>query len=894
MWKADGNCLIFFAEETNDEDPKPVCRIHSQTLEEARSVFMSNLLRYGEIVGDYDFTGASPSESGISNMWPLDETNLDGLGKLSIDDSSIGAILASGAGPTSLRAAAEKSAEPQNGMQSPTAEGKGKAANGPGVLKKPRPGEITHEIWFRAPSHIARPDIQRRHHMATRNYLALLYAQPLIGNSYYEMLSDLQNVMDTYYELNDPAERWDSSQVILQYMVQRQLDDVRGNLRAALGLMAWSEQPSVRWEAGYLEGFVHASGMVSHKAQDLPEFKILSPVSRNLLNGAYEALQRRLVKGQERLCRFEFPELWYADGVTQGHPAHRSFEDFRGFLQAYYSTVFEVWPPRERNHQGRWLTRSVVDRLQRDFGALYDYIVDREVEWDGNSDPTIRRWKMVIRAGKRAAVFNPDKPGLPIKTMLLGLDTSQGYEHIPHPFPLIPTAGINAKGNVKRGVFSRLTGRKDLGPKERYQMALAYNAATNADRVSTSIKGKLLPPSILAQLTRPTENKLVDAFQTHEKSFSLTTLFPVDARLGRWIMIYSVLQVLATLSVDVEGLRYPAKTAYYTSPSLSGLPPWQHAQSSLGAAGPADTYRTALMREPDLKRSYCWLAPTRWASMAATGTGAGSSAASDATLTPPAYEMPLPAGALPNPPHAELGAGSPLGVGVGSLRHAFSAQSLAELDARTQLLRARSVRSAASGSPSLLGPIADSAEPPPAMPLSPTSAASTGGGSSAPGSPPGPLLGPAFGALSPPLLPAMPTLPSGHETPPPGAGGGGGGSLGFGLQPSPSPPPPASKAIIRPQQPTPPPAAAAPGRPSAAALGVSPNFDPDEQRQVATAAAATPPPSIPEIPRRNPHRALTVGKGQARSRGLSVDHGQAKGMPDRLGQRGTLYGVGGR
>jgi hypothetical protein len=490
MWKADGNCLIFFAEETHDEDPKPVCRIHSQILESARSVFMSNLLRYGEIIGDYDFAGPSPSESGISNMWPLNESNLTGLGKLSIDDASIGAILAAGGDPESLRAAAEKSAEAQNGTQSPISEAKSKAPNESGLLKKPRPGEITHEIWFRAPSHISRPDIQRRHHMATRNYLALLYTQPLIGNSYYEMLSDLQNVMDTYYELNDPAERWDSSQVILQYMIQRQLDDVRGNLRAALGLMAWSEQPSVRWEAGYLEAFVHASGMVSHKAQDLPEFKTISPVSRNLLNAAYEALQSRLVKGQERLCRFEFPELWYADGVVQGHPAHRSFEDFRGFLQAFYGNIYEVWPPRERNHQGRWLTRSVVDRLQRDFGALYDYIVDREVEWDGNSDPTIRKWKMVIRAGKRAAVFNPDKPGLPIKTMLLGLDTSQGYEHIPHPFPLIPTAGINAKGNVKRGMFSRLTGRKDLGPKERYQMALAYNAATNADRVGKSIKGK--------------------------------------------------------------------------------------------------------------------------------------------------------------------------------------------------------------------------------------------------------------------------------------------------------------------------------------------------------------------------------------------------------------------
>ena len=54
MWFADGNCLIFFAEETTEEDPRPVCRIHSHVLEQARSVFMINLLRYGEIVLDDD------------------------------------------------------------------------------------------------------------------------------------------------------------------------------------------------------------------------------------------------------------------------------------------------------------------------------------------------------------------------------------------------------------------------------------------------------------------------------------------------------------------------------------------------------------------------------------------------------------------------------------------------------------------------------------------------------------------------------------------------------------------------------------------------------------------------------------------------------------------------
>jgi hypothetical protein len=88
MWMSDGDCLIFFAEETSDEDPAPMCRIHSQILEQSGSIFMINLLRYGEIVIDDDeisnsdngtLSNNSPSTHGV---WPLSEKllgSLDGL-----------------------------------------------------------------------------------------------------------------------------------------------------------------------------------------------------------------------------------------------------------------------------------------------------------------------------------------------------------------------------------------------------------------------------------------------------------------------------------------------------------------------------------------------------------------------------------------------------------------------------------------------------------------------------------------------------------------------------------------------------------------------------------------------------------------------------------------------
>src|ERR1700760_2569025 len=95
MWMADGNCLIFFAEETSDEDPKPMCRIHSQVLEHARSVFMINLLRYGEIVLDEEEMGAANSQrSTLSNntsagTWPLSEKLLGSLDEFLNDDSTL-------------------------------------------------------------------------------------------------------------------------------------------------------------------------------------------------------------------------------------------------------------------------------------------------------------------------------------------------------------------------------------------------------------------------------------------------------------------------------------------------------------------------------------------------------------------------------------------------------------------------------------------------------------------------------------------------------------------------------------------------------------------------------------------------------------------------------------
>jgi hypothetical protein len=261
-------------------------------------------------------------------------------------------------------------------------------------------------------------------------------------------------------------------------------------------LMAWSEQSNVCWDAGYLEGFVHAVGMMSNETHNTPEFKSLSQVSRLKLQDAFSALQLRLIEAEERLDRFNFPELWYAEGTANHHPTHRAFEAFRHFLHDYYQEEFGQWPPAELDHQKHWITRTLTNRLQADLGALYDYLVDRDIVWDMSEERHTRKWEMVCTTAPRGPSFNADAPGLPLTNMLVGFDSSMRYDHIPHPYPLLPHTAAPAKEkSMKKGLFGKFGSKKETAPaapkaKEQYQMALAFNAATNVNRLGPSFSGK--------------------------------------------------------------------------------------------------------------------------------------------------------------------------------------------------------------------------------------------------------------------------------------------------------------------------------------------------------------------------------------------------------------------
>jgi hypothetical protein len=51
-----------------------------------------------------------------------------------------------------------------------------------------------------------------------------------------------------------------------------------------------------------------------------------------------------------------------------------------------------------------------------------------------------------------------------------------------------------------------------------------------------------------------------------------------DGRLGRWIIIYCMMQLLSRVAVEIQGLRYSQGVEYFLNADLDGTPPWSRAE----------------------------------------------------------------------------------------------------------------------------------------------------------------------------------------------------------------------------------------------------------------------------------------------------------------------------
>jgi hypothetical protein len=71
-----------------------------------------------------------------------------------------------------------------------------------------------------------------------------------------------------------------------------------------------------------------------------------------------------------------------------------------------------------------------------------------------------------------------------------------------------------------------------------------------------------------------------------------------EGRLGRWIIVYCMMQLLSKVAVDIQGLRYGLSVDYHLSADTDGTPPWNTSDfpSTMRPAGPGYGWAALLAR----------------------------------------------------------------------------------------------------------------------------------------------------------------------------------------------------------------------------------------------------------------------------------------------------------
>lgn len=436
----------------------------------------------------------------------------------------------------------------------------------------------SYEIFLPLPSEFMNKSEAEILHfnVTSRNALAIICKASLVGKDLSKGLIEAQRRLEGWFG----EEGYTAAGLLAEYLHHRELDDMRNNPAIAIAMMGWSESPGVRWSDMYRESFVHLAGMYG-RTQLYSEFKTaVSRTTRELLNHANYNMQMRVKKAEDRLKDLDFSDLWPPS--SNPPPSYGAFERIRSFFLSELSAVHGSWPPQTPIGEDYWLTRDVTQSLQKDFGALYDYLVDRDVEWDCVEERPGPKWGFK-RDGKPIEGNSPD---LPLTTLLLNWDNKEELEHIPAPYPLLPES-IPVKQSSKDNLFKVNASKKPLPPKDdkmaQRKFALAYTQSTNIFKLDPDA-----PP-----------NAWVESYMDFEKADQATSVDPRDARRGRWILIYGILQVLSGISVDTPRMKYPqVGFCYHISPSLAGVPPWDRSNEP--------------MYEANYRLSYCWKARQSW------------------------------------------------------------------------------------------------------------------------------------------------------------------------------------------------------------------------------------------------------------------------------------------
>ncbi|KAK6007241.1 hypothetical protein QM012_006249 [Aureobasidium pullulans] len=385
-----------------------------------------------------------------------------------------------------------------------------------------------------------------------------------------------------------------------QYVDELGLADVRFSREKTIeGIILGERLKSIRL---YNEAFTHAAGKHDELLKS-PTFKLISPISANRLGRAALDLEKRTASVWHTLGDFDFPQLF--SGFLNSKTADErkdvdfdvlrdSFLATRKFVISYYKDRYGSWPPKasKKNElETSGLNRIVCQDLYHDFCAVYDLLVDRTSLTNRTADGGLINDKDVdaprVRA-LRAVLCEYDQSSPPVKPP------------IPYDLPMIPSlrqTRCSGWGDAKKEAKAMSKKLKED------DIAEIMTASHNTD----------VPPSPFLNSFREVERKVAKHRTIKELA---------EIRMGQWLFIYAVLQVLPLVVVDGPQLQHTQGVEYFLCASPRFGVPWarEEALRDISRTGiiraggitrlPADTFYHGA--EGMYFRSHCWQAAERW------------------------------------------------------------------------------------------------------------------------------------------------------------------------------------------------------------------------------------------------------------------------------------------
>lgn len=381
-----------------------------------------------------------------------------------------------------------------------------------------------YELYLPSPHALTR-DKAFAFHLSTRNFFAYAVGRPVVGERLSSALAGLWDRLRIW------APKATSASDLISYLGMQGYLNFTENPEHALACLKFAESAKLR--DVFIDAFVHCAGM--HERLFLsPEYPGLSNTTNARITRASLEMDLHIARVVRAVSSFLEEELG-TEHLGLSKPARDHLDHFRSFLHAFYVDKLGYFPPRATSP---WDKRPWKAMLQ-DFQALYEYLVDKESTCDMTSAKALTG-------------------GICVTQNLRAYDQRHSYDPLPHPLPLLPQQPPPQR---------RKSSQKGLRA-----LALVAGATSIPDRKYTSSQSLSMATNCLDENVMLCQ--LVQEYQRFERQRLAMKLDSAEARKIRWILIYSVLQMLTSIMKapkevkDVQGPSYPLCVL------TGGCPPW--------------------------------------------------------------------------------------------------------------------------------------------------------------------------------------------------------------------------------------------------------------------------------------------------------------------------------